>query len=142
MPNFNKVMLMGNLTRDPELRYMPSGDAVADFGLAMNCKFKNASGELQDETTFVDIVMFGRRAEVLKEYLHKGDPLFVEGRLKLDQWEDKGGGGKRSKLKVVCLNFEFIRGRREGSEGGGGASQPAQEAKGDEPFDADSDIPF
>ena len=139
MPNLNKVMLMGRLTRDPELRYLPSGAAVAQFGLATNRKFKNASGELQEETTFVDIEMFGRRAEVLKEYLHKGDPLFVEGRLKFDQWEAKDGSGKRSKLKVICENFEFMGGRREGSEGGG-APQPAQEAKGDEPFDADSDI--
>ena len=158
MPSLNKVMLMGNLTRDPELRYTPSGTAVVQFGMATNRRFKTAAGEVQDEVTFVDIDMFGRRAEVLKEYVRKGDPLFIEGRLKLDEWEAKDGSGKRRKLKVIGESFEFLGGRRN-REGGppqqGGAPEPtgpAQAAQrgpepapgGEEaaPFDNDSDIPF
>jgi single-strand DNA-binding protein len=151
MANLNRVLLMGNLTRDPELRYTPSGTAVVQFGIATNRKFKNSSGELQDETTFVDIEMFGRRAEVLKEYMHKGDPLFIEGRLKLDEWEAKDGSGKRRKLKVICENFEFLGGRRDRKPGGEQTSAPsdaaapaasAEAAPAEEPPPFDNDVPF
>ena len=101
MPSFNKVILIGNLTRDPELRYTPSGKAIAKLGLAVNRSWKTESGETRDETTFVDVDAFGRQAEVLGQYLRKGRPVMVEGRLKLDQWDDKQTGQKRSRLGVI-----------------------------------------
>lgn len=121
MPNLNKVMLMGNLTRDPELRYLPSNTAVANLGLAINRRWRNQQGEQQEETSFIDCEAFGRQAEVLNQYLRKGRPVFIEGRLKLDQWQDREGQN-RSKLKVVIESFEFIdnRGAGEGGDGGGG----------------------
>lgn len=121
MPNLNKVMLMGNLTRDPELRYTPNNTAVANLGMAINRKwFNKQTNENQEETTFVDLEAWGRTAEVLNQYLKKGRPLYVEGRLKLDQWQDKDGGN-RSKLKIVIESFEFLdSGRGEGGGGGGG----------------------
>ena|SRR5687767_13130842 len=119
MASFNKVLLMGNLTRDPQLKYLPSQTAVCEFGLACNRKFRTANGEDREEVTFVDITAFGKQAEVLNQYMTKGKPLFIEGRLKYDQWEDKNGGGKRSKLTVVVDNFQFVGGR-EGGGGGGG----------------------
>ena len=120
MASFNKVLLMGNLTRDPQLKYLPSSNtAVAEFGLACNRKYRTASGEDREEVTFVDVTAFGKQAEVINQYCQKGKPLFVEGRLKLDQWDDKNGGGKRSKLTVVIENFQFIGGR-DGAGGGGG----------------------
>ncbi len=118
MPNLNRVMVMGNLTRDPELRYTPNNTAVVSFSLAVNRRFKDPQGEWREETDFIDCEMFGRRAEIINQYVKKGRPLFVEGRLKLDRWEDRDGN-KRSKLKVVAENFEFIDG---GSGGGSGAS--------------------
>ena len=99
--SFNRVMLMGNLTRDPQMRFTPSNTAICEFGLACNRKFKTASGEDREDVTFVDITAFGRQAEVINQYCRKGKPLFIEGRLKYDTWEDKNGGGKRSKLSVV-----------------------------------------
>jgi len=119
MASFNKVLLMGNLTRDVQLKYLPSQTAVAEFGLACNRKFRTASGEDREEVTFVDITAFGKQAEVLNQYMSKGKPIFIEGRLKYDQWEDKNGGGKRSKLTVVVDNFQFI-GAPGGAGGGGG----------------------
>jgi single-strand DNA-binding protein len=119
MPSFNKVILLGNLTRDPQLRYLPSQTAVVDFGLACNRKWKGQNGEDREEVLFVDVSAFGRQAEVINEYCRKGRPLFVEGRLKLDSWEDKQGGGKRSKLSVVVENFQLLGGR-DGAPGGGG----------------------
>src|SRR4051812_15168667 len=121
MSNFNRVFLMGNMTRDPQLKFLPSQMAVAEFGIATNRKFKTQSGEQREEVTFVDCSAFGRTAEVINQYFTKGKPIFVEGRLKYDQWEDKQGGGKRSKLAVVIENFQFIGGRDEGGAGGGGA---------------------
>lgn len=115
MPNLNRVMLMGNLTRDPELKYTPANQAVANLGIAINRKWKNQAGEQQEETTFIDCEAWGKTAEVLNQYLKKGRPVYIEGRLKLDQWEDKDGG-KRSKIKVVVENFQFIDG---GGKGGG-----------------------
>lgn len=117
--NFNKVMLMGNLTRDPELRHLPSGMAVANIGLAVNRRFKGQDGESREETTFIDCDAWGRTAEVMCQYLGKGKPVFVEGRLRLDEWQDKSSGEKRSKIKVVIENFQFLD-SREGAQGGGG----------------------
>ena len=122
MASLNKVMLMGNLTRDPQLKYLPSQTAVAEFGLAMNRKFRTATGEEREEVTFVDITAFGKQAEVINQYFTKGKPIFIEGRLKYDSWEDKQGGGKRSKITVVIDNFQFIGGR-EGGGGGGGSHE-------------------
>jgi single-strand DNA-binding protein len=119
MPNLNKVMLMGNLTRDPEIKYTPKGMAIAQFGIAVNRQWSNEAGEKQEEVTFIDIEMFGRKAEVVGEYLKKGRPIYVEGRLKLDSWDDKASGQKRSKLKVIGETFEFL-GDRQGAGGGGG----------------------
>lgn len=119
MANFNKVYLIGNLTRDPELRVTPKGTAICQFGLAVNRQFKTESGAVQDETTFVDIEAWGRQGETISKYCTKGRPLFVEGRLKFDQWEDKNSGQKRSKLKVVLEGFQFLGGRGEGTSGGG-----------------------
>ena len=108
MANFNRVILAGNLTRDPELRYTPKGTAIAAFGLAINRKWKTETGEMKEEVTFVDIDAFGRQAEVVAQYMKKGRPFLVEGRLKLDQWEDKNTHQKQSKLKVVLEGFSFI----------------------------------
>ncbi len=108
MANFNRVILAGNLTRDPELRYTPKGTAIATFGLAINRKWKTETGESKEEVTFVDIDAFGRQAEVVAQYMKKGRPFLVEGRLKLDQWEDKNTHQKQSKLKVVLESFSFI----------------------------------
>ncbi len=118
MANFNKVFLMGNLTRDPELRYTPSGMAVASFGLAVNRKRTGKDGQEREETLFVDVTAFARQAEVMSEYLSKGRPVFIEGRLKLDQWKDKESGANRSKLTVVVENFQFV-----GGPGGGGGGE-------------------
>src|SRR5688572_19403756 len=120
MASFNKVILMGNLTRDPQMKYLPSQTAVVEFGVACNRRFKTANGEDREEVTFVDVTSFGKQAEVINQYFTKGKPIFIEGRLKYDQWEDKSGGGKRSKLTVVVDNFQFIGGRDGGGQGGGG----------------------
>src|SRR3954467_2318085 len=140
MASFNKVILAGNLTRDPELRYTPKGTAVAKIGLAVNRQWKSESGEQKEEVSFIDIEAWGRQAEVIAQYMKKGSPLFVEGRLKLDSWEDKNTKQKVSKLKVVLEGFNFIGGPREGGAGGGGgggsrpmASQPAAPASAPEP---------
>jgi len=120
--SFNKVLLMGNLTRDPQLKYLPSQTAVAEFAIACNRRFKSAQGEDREEVLFVDCSAFGKTGEVINQYFTKGKPIFIEGRLKLDQWEDKQGGGKRSKMTVVVENFQFIGGRDGGGGGGGGQS--------------------
>lgn len=124
MAGFNKVILIGNLTRDPELRYTPQGTAIARFTLAMNRNWKTDTGEQREETTFVDVDAFGRRAEVICQYLKKGKQFMVEGRLKQDSWEDKQTGQKRSKLGVVLEGFTFIDrgGEGEGGHMSGGAS--------------------
>jgi single-strand DNA-binding protein len=113
MASFNRVILVGNLTRDPELRYLQSGMAVADIGLAVNDRRKNANGEWVEETTFVDCVFWGRTAEVAGEYLSKGSPVLVEGRLKLDRWESKDGQ-KQSKMRVVCERMQMLGAKGEG----------------------------
>jgi len=124
MANFNKVILAGNLTRDPELRYTPKGTAIARIGMAINRTWKTETGETKEEVTFVDVDAFGRQAEVIAQYMRKGRPLLVEGRLKLDQWEDKNTHQKQSKLKVMLESFSFIDSRGGGD--GGGASEPAR----------------
>ena len=149
MPNLNRVMLMGNLTRDPELRYTSSNTAVANLGMAVNRTWfdKNAN-EKKQETTFLDLEAWGKTAEVLNQYLRKGRPLYVEGRLKLEQWTDKDGGN-RSKLKVVVESFEFLD---SGKDQDGGNNQPARQPSASrqtaparsgphEPLD-DDDVPF
>ena len=148
MASFNKVMLLGNLTRDPEVKYTPKGSAVADIGLAVNRTYTTDGGEKREETTFVDVTMWGRQAEIAGEYLKKGRPLFVEGRLQLDTWDDKQTGQKRSKLRVVCENFQMLGSRDGGGEGGGGGARSTggggRSAKSapaaEEP--SDDDIPF
>lgn len=124
MNGFNKVILAGNLTRDPELRYTPSGTAIAKFGLALNRKWKDQSGELKEEVTFVDVDAFGKQAELIGQYLKKGQPLLVEGRLRTDSWEDKQTQQKRSRLGVVLEGMTFLGtgGGREGGDFGGGSS--------------------
>lgn len=123
MAYLNKVFLIGNLTRDPELRVTPKGTAICQFGLAVNRQFKDESGATRDETTFIDIEAWGKQGELVAKYLTKGSPAMVEGRLKLDQWEDKQSGQKRSKLKVVLDNVQFLSTR--GGATGGAAGQPA-----------------
>ncbi len=120
MANFNKVLLMGNLTRDPQLRYLPSQTPVVEFGLAVNRRWRTPQGEDREEVTFVECSAFGKMAETINQYCQKGKPIFIEGRLKFDSWEDKQGGGKRSKLSVVIEGFQFVGGRDGGSGGGGG----------------------
>ena len=110
---------MGNLTRDPEVRYTSSGTAIAKLGMAINRYWRNQEGQQQEETTFVDVDAFGKQAETIGQYLKKGRPIMVEGRLKLDQWEDKQTGQKRSKLGVTLENFQFLDSRSEGGDGGG-----------------------
>jgi single-strand DNA-binding protein len=113
--SFNKVMLMGNLTRDPQVKQLPSNTTVVEFGLAVSRKFKTASGEDREEVAFVDCSAFGRQAETINQFCTKGKPLFIEGRLKFDSWDDKGGQGKRSKLSVVVENFQFLPSNRDGA---------------------------
>jgi single-strand DNA-binding protein len=115
MSSFNKVMLMGNLTRDPQVKQLPNNTVVADFGLACSRRYRTAAGEDREEATFVDCSAFGRQAEVISQFCKKGKPLFIEGRLKFDSWDDKQTGAKRSKLSVVVENFQFVGGRDEAS---------------------------
>lgn len=126
MANLNKVMLIGNLTRDPDLKYTPGNQAVCEIGLAVNRKYRTKEGEDREETTFVDCEAWGKQAEVLKQYMTKGKPLFIEGRLKLDTWEDKDGG-KRSKMRVVIENFQFLGAAGGGGGGGGGERYVSEE---------------
>ena len=158
MANLNKVMLIGNLTRDPEIKYTPKGSAVADIGLAINRNYTLDSGEKREETIFVDVVLWGRLAELAGQYLKKGRSVFIEGRLQLDTWDDKQTGQKRSKMRVVGEMMQFL-GSPRGDSGGGGeesgdhsASRPAPSkppVKKPAPTDPDlepaaeeDDIPF
>ena len=166
MANLNKVFLIGNLTRDPELRYTPNGTAVTEFGMAMNRNWTSQSGEKKEDTCFVDLQAWGRGAEVISEYCRKGRALFVEGRLSYDSWEGRDGQ-RRSRLRVTVENFQFLGGRRDGDGGGGGGgerrgprrqqSQPPRGEQGDGPpddagnqtdqgdqpeYQIDDDIPF
>jgi len=117
MASFNRVILVGNLTRDPELRYTPKGLAIAKIGLAVNRTWKNETGESKEEVTFVDIDAFGKQAETIGQYLKKGRPILVEGRLRLDQWDDKQTGQKRSRLGVVMEGFQFLDSGNRGEPG-------------------------
>ena len=117
--SFNRVFLMGNLTRDVELKYTQANRAVAQIGLAVNNRYKGADGTLKEETTFVDCEAWGLTAESMSKYLSKGRPVFIEGRLKLDSWQDKNDGSKRSKLKVVVETFTFVDSRPGGGGEGG-----------------------
>ena len=120
MANLNKVMLIGNVTRDPEIKYTPKGSAVTDLGIAVNRVFTPDGGEKREETTFVDVTLWGRQAEIAGEYCKKGRSIYIEGRLQLDSWEDKASGQKRSKLRVVGENFQLLGPRPGGSGGSGG----------------------
>ena len=129
MASFNKVILVGNLTRDPELRYTPKGTAIAKIGLAVNRTWRNEAGETKEEVTFVDVDVFGRTAENVGQYMRKGRPLLVEGRLRLDTWDDKQTGQKRSRLGVVAETVQFLGSPAGGGgEGGGGGGSSAPSA--------------
>ncbi len=147
MASFNKVILLGNLTRDPEVRYTPKGSAVCDLGIALNRSYTLDSGEKREEVTYVDVVLWARLAEIAGEYLKKGRPVFIEGRLQLDTWDDKQSGQKRSKLRVIGETMQLLGGRPPGAGGGeGGESRgskttaPPKPAAGAEPDD--DEIPF
>ncbi|HKP04802.1 MAG TPA: single-stranded DNA-binding protein [Chthoniobacterales bacterium] len=148
MASFNKVILLGNLTRDPEVRYTPKGTAVTELGMAVNRVYSAENGEKREETTFVDVTLWGRTAEIAGEYLKKGRPVLIEGRLQLDTWDDKQSGQKRSKLKVVGEALQLIGGR-PGAGGGGGdeeggsrLSRPAPPPKSAPSAPDDDEIPF
>lgn len=155
MGSFNKVILLGNLTRDPETRVTANGNTICKLGMAVSRVYSTRDGERREETTFVDIDAFGKQAEVITKYMRKGRPLMVEGRLKLDQWE-ANDGQKRSKLGVVLENFQFVGGRDDNDSSGGGYEQssppkrdsgPAQASSSGGDFAAqgdtlDEDVPF
>ncbi|MEY2606205.1 MAG: single-strand DNA-binding protein [Verrucomicrobiota bacterium] len=151
MANLNRVLLIGNLTRDPEVRYTPKGTAVADIGIAVNRVYSGEDGEKKEEVTFVDVTLWGRQAEVAQEYLKKGRQVFIEGRLQLDTWDDKQTGQKRSRLRVVAENMQML-GSRGDSEAGSTAPgtqrrttppPPQRQAPKDPDLDAEpDDIPF
>ena len=121
MANLNKVMLIGNITRDPEIRYTPKGTALVELGLAVNRRYTAENGEKREETTFVDVTLWGRTAEIANEYLKKGRSVYIEGRLQLDTWEDKTSGQKRSKIKIIGEEMQML-GSREGGGGSGGSA--------------------
>ena len=153
MANFNKVILAGNLTRDPELRYTPKGVAIAKFGLAINRTWKSETGETKEEVTFVDVDAFSRQAEVIGQYFKKGRPILMEGRLKLDQWDDKQTSQKRSKLGVVLESFSFLDTKGTGDSGMPPSEAPRQQQRpttapspaapeADGPAPSEDDVPF
>jgi single-strand DNA-binding protein len=153
MANLNRVLLIGNLTRDPDLRFTPKGTAVTEIGLAVNRVYTGEDGERKDETTFVDVTLWARLAEIAGQYLKKGRPVFIEGRLQLDTWDDKQTGQKRSKLRVVAENIQLLGTRQEGelptapaprrTSGAGAAPPPARTEPRDPDLDAEpDDIPF
>jgi single-strand DNA-binding protein len=135
MASFNRVILVGNLTRDPELRYIPSGTAVSEVGLAVNDRVKRGD-QWVDEATFVDVTLWGRTAEIANEYLSKGSPVLIEGRLKLDRWEKDGQ--KHSKLRVVGERMQML-GSRDGGRGGGRGASRGGGASGDESYYDEAD---
>jgi single-strand DNA-binding protein len=150
MASYNKVILMGNLTRDPELKYLPSGTAIASFGLAVNRVYNDRqSGERKEDVCFVDITAWARQAEVCNEYLRKGSPVFLEGRLNFNSWETDDGQ-RRSKHSVFVDRFEFVGGRQDGDGGGAydqaapasAPSSPEFSGERGPPATTDDDIPF
>ena len=152
MASFNKVILLGNLTRDPEVRYTPKGSAVCDLGVAVNRVYTTEGGERREEVTFVDVVLWARLAEIAGEYLRKGRPVFIEGRLQMDSWDDKQTGQKRTKLRVVGESMQLLGGRPSGTAGetteedrsatsaGSKTTAPPKSASPAEPDD--DEIPF
>lgn len=136
MASYNKVMIMGNLTRDPEVRYTPKGSAVTDLAIAVNRTYTAENGERREEVTYVDVTLWARTAEIAGQYLKKGSPVFIEGRLQMDTWEDKQTGQKRSKIKVVGEVMQLLGRRVDGGDeeqgggggGGGGFSRPSRPA--------------
>lgn len=160
MANLNKVMLIGNLTRDPELRHTPKGTAVSEISMAINRVWNNEQGQKQEETTFVEVTLWGRQAELAQQYLTKGRPVYIEGRLQLDSWDDKETGKKRSKLRVIGENMQFLSsgtGAGGGNSGGGYSERPQQSSPAPQQrsgppqgasaapaddFQEDDDIPF
>jgi len=144
MANLNKVLLLGNVTRDPEVRYTPKGSAVCDLGIAVNRAYTTDSGEKREEVTFVDVTLWGRTAEVASEYLKKGRPVFIEGRLQMDSWDDKQTGQKRTRLRVVAENMQLLGGRPPGGgETSGESRQTSAPPKSSAAAEPDEDeIPF
>lgn len=150
MPSFNKVILAGNLTRDPELRYTPKGTAIAKIGIAVNRTWRTETGEQKEEVTFVDVDAFGKQAETIGQYLKKGRPILIEGRLKLDQWEDKQTQQKKSRLGVVMESFQFLDSGNRGDGSSAPAPRPAAakapaaqaSAEEDMPPQEHDDVPF
>lgn len=156
MANVNKVILIGNVTRDPEVKFTPKGSAVTDIGMAVNRSYTLDNGEKREEVTFIDVTFWGRQAETIGEYVKKGRSIYVEGRLQLDTWDDKQSGQKRSKLRVIGENFQFLGARPGGSGGGGGdeeggghhearpqrTSRPAPAPQPPRSSEPDDDIPF
>jgi single-strand DNA-binding protein len=133
---------MGHLTRDPIAKNLQSGTVLSEFGIASNRKFKTAAGEEREEVCFVDCTAFGRTAEVINQYFAKGKPIFVEGRLKYDQWDDKNGGGKRSKLTVVVDHFQFVGGNTDSAKPAAARAPAEQPFPDEQTFFKDDDIPF
>ena len=151
MANLNRVLLIGNLTRDPEVRYTPKGTAVAEIGLAVNRIYSGEDGEKKEETTFVDVTLWARQAEVAGQYLKKGRPVFIEGRLQLDTWDDKQTGQKRSRLRMVSENLQLLGSRQEGDSSSpappprraSAAATPSRPEPRDPDLDVEpDDIPF
>ena len=152
MANLNKVMLIGNLTRDPELRYTPKGTAVADISLAINRVWNNEQNQKQEETIFVDVTLWGRQAELAQQYLTKGRGAYIEGRLQMDTWDDKETGKKRSKLKVIGENLQFLPDGRGNAGGGQAPARAPQQQRSAPPqgataapaddYQEEDDIPF
>lgn len=138
MPSLNKVLLMGNLTRDPESRVTPKGTTICQFSLAINRTWKTDSGESQEEVTYVDVEAWGKQGDAIAKHCTKGRPLYVEGRLRLDQWEDKNTRERRSRMKVVLEQFQFLGDRPQGAQPAqAGAQRPAAKQA-----ELDEDVPF
>jgi single-strand DNA-binding protein len=142
MANLNHVLLIGNCTRDVVMRYTANGTAIADFGIAVNRVWRNDAGEKQEEVTFVDVQFWSRLAEIAQEYVHKGAPVFVEGRLKLETWDDRQTGQKRSKLRVVGENLQLLGGKRDASASTSAQLPPRSQSTRPDPDLDESDIPF
>jgi single-strand DNA-binding protein len=145
MPSLNVCHLIGNLTRDPELRVTPNGSAICQFGLAINRTFKDGAGQQREEVTFLDVEAWGKQAEVIAKYCTKGRALYVQGRLKLDQWEDKTTQQKRTKVKVVLENFQFLGGKDDAPPQDQAESPPRRQSPAPQPtqsHDQDDDVPF
>jgi single-strand DNA-binding protein len=140
MSSYNKVILLANLTREPQVRFTPSQHPVVEFGIATNRKWRGTDGQERNETCYVDCVMFGKRAEVIGKFFHKGMPIFIEGRLTFESWQGQDGK-KRSKLKVTVDNFEFV-GKGESAPDGDRQSSPQTEAGPSDAMPDDSEIPF